>query len=141
VGGRKLTSTTKIPDSEPITNKRSGIRVERQNCEWLIEAGQEKNHVKMSVARPSETGCRLVRIKRVPSSEFHHQHPISVTRKTPTNQHQPRYLPPITLRNSSAPSGVNRIWINQRHSDAWYSANRFAAVAESSPYHHQVRSS
>jgi hypothetical protein len=47
-------------------------------------------------------------------------------------------LPPITMRNSSAPSGVNRIWINQRHSDAWYSANRFAAVPESSPYHHQV---
>lgn len=89
----------------------------------------------MSVARPSETGCRLVRIKRVPSSEFHHQHPLCVTRKNPQHQH---YLPPITLRNSSAPSGVNRIWINQRHSDAWYSANRFAAVTESPPYHHQV---
>jgi hypothetical protein len=97
---------------------------------------EKKKQNKMSVARPSETGCRLVRIKRVPSSEFHHQHPISITRKNPA--HQQHYLPPITMRNSSAPSGVNRIWINQRHSDAWYSANRFAAVPESSPYHHQV---
>ena len=95
---------------------------------------------KMSVARPSETGCRLVRIKRVPSCEFQSSsHPISVARQQKNlqqQQQQQNYLPPITLRNGSAPSGVNRIWINQRHSDAWYSASRFV-VAES-PFHHQV---
>lgn len=92
--------------------------------------------LKMSVARPTETGCRLVRIKRVPSSEFQNQHPIY--RK---NQSHPlHHLPPITLRNSSAPSGVNRIWINQRHSDAWCNASRYSSIESSSsqPYYHQV---
>lgn len=89
----------------------------------------------MSVARPTETGCRLVRIKRVPSSEFQSQYPISRNSK---NQ-QPHYLPPITLRNTSSAPSVNRIWINQRHSDAWLCGptdNRFSSI--DSPHYHQV---
>lgn len=93
----------------------------------------------MSVARPSETGCRLVRIKRVPSSDF--QQPIPVVR---VKNQQHRYLPPVTLRthptaSSSSSLTANRNWINQRHSDVWcnLSNNRLAAV-ESSPRYYQV---
>lgn len=99
----------------------------------------------MSVARPSETGCRLVRIKRVPSSDF--QQPIPVTRfKNQQQQHHYHHhlAPPVTMRNHPASSSpVNRNWINQRHPDVlWrnHNTNRLSAI-ESSPRYYQVDSS
>lgn len=104
----------------------------------------------MSVARPTDTGCRLVRIKRVPSSEFHQvprrQQSASASASVPASAS--RCLPPVALRLRSVTAGGynQRVRMaHQRHSELWLGTAHLAGhlAAESSPcaarfHQHQV---
>ncbi len=81
----------------------------------------------MSVARPAESGCRLVRVKRVPSSEFHS--PIGGARyeasrllKKGDRGLNSGSMPVInTIRRDP---GSSRVWISRRLSDLWTTSTR-----------------
>ena len=89
----------------------------------------------MSVAQPAENGCRLVRIKRVPSSSSDFQGLRAGRMNYQHRQHAQKNgggssssnsgsssstlaLPAMTFRKSAG-GHSSRIWINQRHSDVW----------------------
>lgn len=95
------------------------------------------SYADMSVARPTDTGCRLVRIKRVPSSEFHNQ--AAVSRRVSHSPSGPaqtsRCLPPVAVRVRSATAGGynHRMRMaHQRHSELWLGSGGHCAPAESS---------